>query len=153
MMTIDDIVPYGTGGDWLEAADGHGATLELTEVSAWRLNDVPASWAASRVEGGTPGVVPGVTPPERPSARGDANVDGATNLTKVLATLGYLFLGSGEPECRAACNVHGSGDVKLDDAVFLLRHLFQGDPTPIPFPGPGDCASTPIDTCRTSNCA
>lgn len=147
-----DLVPYGLGDGWPEAADGHGATLELTRVSPWRINDDAASWTASSIDGGTPGVVPGVSPVDSRYFRGDANADGSTNLTDVLVTLGYLFLGSGEPACRAASDVNGSGDIKLDDAVFLLRHLFQGDATPIPFPAPGDCAATPLETCRTSNC-
>jgi hypothetical protein len=145
-----DYVRYGTDDGWPSEADGLGRTLELTQVSSWRYNELPENWRASAELGGSPGVIDGVT--ESRYRRGDVNSDRQTNLTDVLVTLGYLFLGVGEPPCRAAADVNGSGIIALDDAIFLLRHLFQGSPEPIPFPGPLDCAPSPVEACATSNC-
>jgi hypothetical protein len=148
-----DIVHYAGDGGWPREADGSGRTLELTAVRTWRSNDVAGNWRASAADGGSPGFVEGIVSSSSRFYRGDTNSDGKTNLTDALKTLVYLFLGGGEPECRAASDLNADGKIGLDDAISLLRHLFLGAEDPIPFPGPGDCGFTTEDACSVSNCA
>ena len=51
--TLSDEVAYEDNDGWMTAPDGGGPTLEWMDVGL--DNDDPASWAASLVEGGTPG--------------------------------------------------------------------------------------------------
>ena len=56
-----DSVAYATNAPWpTEPADGQ-VSLELVDLAA--DNNDPASWRASTVDGGTPGVAPGDAPP------------------------------------------------------------------------------------------
>jgi len=149
LATIDE-VRYEDDGAWPREADGMGHTLELTAVSTWRDNSLSRNWRASTVVGGSPGTVERA---ERTFRRGDANSDARIDLADALAVLGYLYLGTGEPECKAAGDLNGDGRVEIDDPISLLRRLFLGDQTPIPFPGPGDCGPTSVEVCRVSNCS
>jgi Zn-dependent metalloprotease len=87
-----------------------------------------------------------------PVKRGDANEDGAFNLTDPVAILDYLFRG-GAGVCAAAADVNGAGDLNITDAVYALAYLFQGGPAPpSPFP---DCGEAPIeaaDGCSGAGC-
>ncbi len=56
-----DEVTYDHTAPWPVAADGGGASLELIDLAS--DNGVVASWAASLVPGGTPGVANSVNPP------------------------------------------------------------------------------------------
>ncbi len=67
--------------------------------------------------------------------RGDADANGAVNLTDVIVTLGYLFRGGPPLPCEDAGDSNDSGVVNLTDAIFTLRALFQGGgPLPAPYP-------------------
>jgi hypothetical protein len=147
-----DLVRYEDDGAWPREADGMGKSLELAAVGPWRDNSRPGSWRASAAAGGSPGAVERVDPPESRFRRGDPNSDGTIDLADALAVLNHLFLGGGEPACRAAGDLNGDGSLVLDDAVFLLRRLFLGDQTPVPFPGFEECGPVPAASCRTSNC-
>ncbi len=73
--------------------------------------------------------------------RGDANADGAINLTDALYVLNHLFRGAEEPGCMDAADSNDDGTVNLSDPIYLLRHLFQGGPE---LPAPGfECGPDP----------
>ena len=73
--------------------------------------------------------------------RGDANCDGAVDISDPLAALGRLFLG-GEPlRCERAADANSDGALDVSDGVFALSFLFLGTlPPPPPFP---DCGADP----------
>lgn len=146
-----DFLRYGTSGEWPAGADGAGRSIELTDVTPTRDNDLGPYWRASLDPGGSPGRVEGVTPPPSRYHRGDANADGVTNLTDALTILGYLFQGAGEYPCLEAGDINASGSTNLADVLFLLLHLYQGG-EPIPFPAPGDCEPIAPALCGASNC-
>jgi len=50
---LQDIVTYGTSGDWPASPDGNGPSLELLNPAL--DNSLPASWDPSKITGGTPG--------------------------------------------------------------------------------------------------
>jgi hypothetical protein len=66
--------------------------------------------------------------------RGDANEDGAIDISDPVAILRHLFAGVAAPPCRDRLDTNDEGAVNLADAVYLLSHLFsQGPPPPPPF--------------------
>jgi hypothetical protein len=67
--------------------------------------------------------------------RGEANADGALNLSDGVFILSWLFRGGEEPPCLDAADSDDDGVVSLTDAVALLGHLFLGQ-APLPAPGP-----------------
>ncbi len=71
---------------------------------------------------------------------GDANTDGAVNLSDAVYTLSYLFVGKeGTPACLRASDANDDGVVDISDAAYTLRFLFLGGPAPRPtFPEPAD---------------
>ena len=78
---------------------------------------------------------------DKPFRRGDANNDGALNLTDGVVILGFLFLGSGELPCLDAADADDGGTVQVTDAVVLFNYLFRGEAAPVePF---GSCGSDP----------
>jgi hypothetical protein len=76
--------------------------------------------------------------------RGDSNRDNKLNLTDPITTLGYLFLGMGEPGCIDAADADDNGRIDLSDAVFTVGYLFLGG-APIPPPNFGECDFDPTD--------
>jgi arylsulfatase A-like enzyme len=74
--------------------------------------------------------------------RGDADVDGAVNLTDVVVALNGLFL-AGPVPCLLAADVNGDGGMDVSDAVYTVSYLFRDGPEPRPpFPGCGEAADT-----------
>ena len=67
--------------------------------------------------------------------RGDANADGETDISDVVAILGTLFLGFRKPPCRDALDVDDDGSLDVSDPIFLLTFLFNHGAQP-PLPGP-----------------
>lgn len=66
--------------------------------------------------------------------RGDANDDGALNITDAVNVLLGLFA-SESLGCRRAADANDDGAIDITDAVVILQHLFQGGPAPAaPFP-------------------
>ena len=72
-----------------------------------------------------------------PFRRGDANSDGAVDVSDPVAILGFLYLGSPEDlPCKRGADSNDSGNLDMADAVHLLNFLFIGGPPPAePFPG------------------
>jgi hypothetical protein len=147
-----DFVRYESGGDWPQEADGMGYSLELTDVSPFRDNDLGANWQASASIGGSPGVIAGITPGVIYFRRGDANADGSVDVSDALTTLLYLFAAGRTPPCLQSADADGTDEINLTDAVYLLQFLFlSGEVIPAPFPacgpasesGPLSCTSFP----------
>lgn len=74
--------------------------------------------------------------------RGDTNQDGKLDVGDAIATLGYLFIGTGEPGCLDAADADDSGVIELSDAVYSVSHLFLGGPA-LPPPGLDACGPDP----------
>ena len=76
--------------------------------------------------------------------RGDANGDGATDISDGVTILLFLFGGHNDIlPCDDAADVDDTGDLTLTDAVVLLNYLLQGG-TP-PSAPIGDCGTDPTD--------
>ncbi len=70
--------------------------------------------------------------------RGDANADGAINITDGIFVLNYLFLGGQSPPCLAAADTNGDGGINITDGIYLLNFLFLGGgEPPAPYPSCG----------------
>lgn len=65
-----------------------------------------------------------------PFRRGDANADITVDISDVVFTLVYLYLGGPEPNCLAAANVNRDVTIDAADPAYLLSHLFLGAPRP-----------------------
>ena len=61
-----------------------------------------------------------------PFERGDANADGALDISDAIATFGFLFLGSTPPSCRKAADTNDDGTVDISDPISTLNFLFYG---------------------------
>ncbi len=88
--------------------------------------------------------------------RGDANADGAVNLTDAVYILNFLFTSGPEPGCQDAADVNDDGALNVTDGVYLLNWLFQGGPAPVGHTGSCGVDETPSDlTCdvSTAGCA
>jgi hypothetical protein len=79
----------------------------------------------------------GEVPPAQEFRRGDANADGAWDLSDPVAVFAFLFLDQMKVPCEQAGDANDDGSLDISDAVFLLRYLFLGGPTMEP----------PVDAC------
>jgi hypothetical protein len=68
-------------------------------------------------------------PPE--FLRGDANSDGAFDISDVVSGLGYLFQGQSVP-CLVALDGNDDETVDISDSIYSLEALFGGGPAPWP---------------------
>lgn len=68
--------------------------------------------------------------------RGDSNGSGEIDISDVIYTVGYLFLGGNAPPCIAAADANADSEVDLSDAVTTARLLFTGEVTHLPAPWP-----------------
>jgi hypothetical protein len=70
--------------------------------------------------------------------RGDANSDGALDISDPVTILSYLYSGGEKPACLDAVDVDDSGILDISDAIYLLNFLYQGGPAPPqPYPTAG----------------
>lgn len=73
-----------------------------------------------------------------PFIRGDANQDGAVDLSDAIYTLGYLFLGNPDLHCRDAMDANDTETLDISDPIHVLTFLFFASaPIPAPYPGCG----------------
>lgn len=114
---LDDVVGFGTDGRGEVYVLDHGTKL-------FRIVAGPSAGGTFR--------------------RGDSNADGALDLSDGVATLSWLFLGLGAPDCVDAADADDSGDIDISDAVFTFLYLFAGGSAP-PAPGPEVCGEDPTD--------
>ena len=83
--------------------------------------------------------------------RGDANSDGAINLTDGVIPLLFLFSGGTPPACGDAADTNDTGSVEITDAIIIFSWLFTGGAAPAaPSPlSPGysaaECAADPTE--------
>jgi hypothetical protein len=92
-----------------------------------------------------------VPPPSERFRRGDADGDGAMELSDAIAVLDRLFLG-GEPlGCPDAADANDDGELDLTDPIAILSRLFLGGDA-LPPPGSADCGVDPtpdgLPVCR-----
>jgi hypothetical protein len=85
--------------------------------------------------------------------RGDADGDGAMNITDGIFVLNYLFLGGATPTCLEAANGNDDAEINITDGIFILNYLFLGGNAP-PAPGPTDspCGSDPASSPNDLGC-
>jgi hypothetical protein len=84
--------------------------------------------------------------------RGDANADGAVNLTDGIAVFNFLFLGGDTPTCLEAADTNDADDaINLTDGIYVLNFLFLGGDAP-PEPGPFDCGPEPAESPISFGC-
>lgn len=85
-----------------------------------------------------------VAPPPPEFRRGDANDDGAFDISDAVFSLAAIFIpGSPEVPCAVAADSNDDGAFDISDAVFSLAQLFVPGAPPIPLPGSIDCGSDP----------
>jgi hypothetical protein len=65
-------------------------------------------------------------PTQNPFIRGDANADGATDISDAVAILAHLFLDGEKLPCEQAGDTNDDGDLDISDAVYVLSFLFLG---------------------------
>ncbi len=75
-------------------------------------------------------VIPFAPPPPE-FLRGDANSDGAFDISDVISSLDYLFQGQSVP-CLVALDSNDDETVDIGDTIYSLEALFGGGPSPWP---------------------
>jgi hypothetical protein len=87
--------------------------------------------------------------------RGDADSNGAVNITDAVRILNVLFLGLGTIACDDAADADDNGAVNITDAVRVLNVLFLGIGA-IPAPGMEACgpdpSEDPLTACAYESC-
>ncbi len=76
--------------------------------------------------------------------RGDANADGAVDVSDAIATLEKLFFGNGEIPCESAADSNDDDAVDISDAIVTLTYKFLGGEPPAS-PGPEKCGVDPTE--------
>jgi len=129
--------------DVSESATGAGALSIRFAPYTDRDQRSYENWIAIRHLGGTAGRLPVTAEVEpvyvahgalrvqdEPTWRGDANFDGALDLSDALAILGELFLAAEPVACPAAADFDADGRRNVSDVVGILAVLFRGHPAP-----------------------
>ena len=83
-------------------------------------------------------------PPEIRFIRGDADANGALQLTDGIRILNALFMGSSMPGCLDAGDADDNGVIQLTDGIVIFQFLFLGGAMPAD-PGPFNCGPDPTD--------
>ncbi len=61
---------------------------------------------------------------------GDANGDGATDISDVVALIAYIFSGGPAPIPQVVGDANCDGFVDISDAVYIISYIFSGGPAP-----------------------
>ncbi len=149
----------GTLYRWIDSGDTFQSQSELSAHFGLGLDDVISELRVVWPDG-VEQVVPSVAVDQTivvhrgtgllQIIRGDANGDGAIDISDPVAMLAGLFGGPTAP-CEEAAEVNGDGLYNIADPVYLLAHLFTMGPNPIaPFPGCGPV--TPSLSCNQTSC-
>ncbi|MFQ5653538.1 MAG: hypothetical protein ACE5GW_02260 [Planctomycetota bacterium] len=136
--------------DTIHLLDGAGNVLESYQMPPdwWGelAHDGTRFWTENQSSFHVIQFTPGTTS----FRRGDANADGALDISDPIRVLAVLFTGGGPPPCEDALDANDDGALDVADAIILLGRLFEGGPPlPVPyfacgpdFTGDGlDCAS------------
>src|SRR5262245_675058 len=67
--------------------------------------------------------------PAAVTENGDANADGAVNISDVIFLINHLFAGGSSP--MGPADVNGDGVVTVGDVLYLINGLFAGGPAPV----------------------
>ena len=120
---------------WLLKASDEGPTLSAKRFDS-RENPAPASRPRLSID---------FSPPLAGTSfrRGDANIDGAVDVSDVVFTLLALAGNPGSLPCGDAADSNDDAAVDISDAVATLMDLFSG--VPIPDPGAGSCSVDPTE--------
>ena len=85
--------------------------------------------------------------------RGDANADGAADVSDAVSLLGALFLGAADVPCEDGADADDNGLLEITDAVVLRGALFLGEgPLPPPYRSCGPGLTGDGLGCRTTGC-
>jgi hypothetical protein len=76
--------------------------------------------------------------------RGDCNGDGTVDISDVLATVGFLFLGEEGFTCDDACDSNDDGTLNFSDPIATLDVQFKGEGV-MPLPGTDHCGGDPTE--------
>ncbi len=88
--------------------------------------------------------------------RGDAEPDGALQITDAVVILLYLFRGKSAGVCQDAMDFDDDGEVSITDPILLLHYLFaHGNPPPPPGPFACGLDSSPdrLGSCDAFACS
>jgi hypothetical protein len=136
----EPILEFEFDDGWYPETDGEGKSLVIADAGGDRESwGEAASWRPSDFPQGSPGAdETGAGGLQLP---GDANQDGAADISDAVSLLRYLFIGgvrlpcgdgtSADPGNRALLDLNGDDGVNLSDSVYLLAYLFQGGPPPV----------------------
>ncbi len=85
--------------------------------------------------------------------RGDANGDGALDISDPFFLALHLFVDGPGPQCSVSGDANDDATLSIADAIFALDYLFQSGPSPAaPFPDCGpDADETDALLCEISN--
>ena len=148
-LAVDDFLPNDKGSENGLHGNELAMGLHLTPDSGSLEVDL-----VSVLDGA---VEPSGPPADLPFHRGDADGDGALNLTDGVFVLNYLFLGGPAPPCMDAADANDDGQINIADGIYVLNFLFIGGPEP-PRPGPvakpcgTDPTADPLGCARYTKC-
>ena len=94
----------------------------------------------------------GVPPVEPLFRRGDADGDGATNITDGIFVLNFLFLGGPTPGCLESANPNDDEVINVTDGIFILNFLFLSGPVPVDPKPDGPCGPEPAGSPSDLGC-
>jgi hypothetical protein len=141
------------GSTWIEVYRGESSGMALG-IEAYAFTEVSARYVRIVGHGTTQSDWNSITQVRVTSRalvrflRGDCQLDGAVDLTDVVASLEYAFLGRVTPSCLAACDFNADGGIDVTNAMYLLGALFLGGPPPAaPFPECGDAPGDEVLEC------
>jgi parallel beta-helix repeat protein len=66
-----------------------------------------------------------------PVVCGDANGDGAVDISDAVYLIAYIFSGGPAPQPLCSGDATGDGFVDISDAVYLIAYIFSGGPAPV----------------------
>ena len=115
------VAPSGYSIDAARVSSRALSAEEIEENHAY----LRAGYAVPLQEGGP------VPKPGENFVRGDANSDGAINLTDGVIPLLFLFSGGAPPACMDAADANDTGAVEITDAIIIFSWLFTGGVAPV----------------------
>ena len=135
-----DVPPGETELVFMDGGQGSGDPVENKIIAGGRFISPVLANSFILVDGRI-NIIPDGSPFRSPFIRADSNGDGQVNISDPQFTLGFLFVGTGEPPCHDAADANDDGAVNIADAIATLQVLFLGVGR-IPPPTLG-CASDP----------